>query len=113
VLGVKAAAGGRKAPDVKPGALRDLVAAHLRGYPGENFTAHQIGKNWTRSSGAVANALDRLVAMGEAELATEKPRSFRLAGSPATASARGHTAAPGGAEAADGDAVEDAVAGAA
>jgi predicted transcriptional regulator len=81
---VKAAAGGRKTPAVKPGALRELVAAHLHAYPGENFTPHQIGKKLTRSSGAVANALDKLVALGEAELATEKPRSFRLADSPAT-----------------------------
>ena len=33
------------------------------------------------SSGAIANALDTLVKHGDAELATEKPRRFRLAGS--------------------------------
>ena len=31
------------------------------------------------SSGAIANALDTLVKHGDAELATEKPRKFRLA----------------------------------
>ena len=35
------------------------------------------------SSGAIANALDTLVKHGDAELATEKPRRFRLAGSAA------------------------------
>ena len=112
---LKAAAGGRKAPTVKPGALRELVVAHLRAYPGQNFTPHQIGKKLTRSSGAVANALDKLVALGEAELATEKPRSFRLASSPATAPASQDAAiTPGGDEAADGDAGKEAsVAGAA
>jgi hypothetical protein len=33
----------------------------------------------TRSSGAVANALDKLFSLGVAEMATDKPRSYRLA----------------------------------
>ena len=108
---LKAAAGGRKTPAVKPGALRELVAAHLRAYPGQNLTPHQIGKKLTRSSGAVANALDKLVALGEAELATEKPRTFRLAGSPAAEPASRPVTAPGMDRAEDGDA--EPVAGAA
>ena len=36
----------------------------------------------TRSSGAVANALDKLVSLGTAELACDKPRSYRLAPGP-------------------------------
>ena len=32
------------------------------------------------SSGAIANALDTLVKHGDAKLATEKPRRYRLAG---------------------------------
>ena len=99
---LKAAAGGKRAPAVKPGALRELVAAHLRAYSDQNFTPHQIGRVLGRSSGAVANALDRLVSLGEAELATEKPRSFRLAGAaapagnqPSTASARDEADAGG------------------
>ena len=40
----------------------------------------------TRSAGAVANALDKLVSLGAAELACDKPRSYRLApASPAPA----------------------------
>ena len=34
------------------------------------------------SSGAIANALDTLVNLGEAELATDKPRRFRRAAKP-------------------------------
>jgi hypothetical protein len=33
----------------------------------------------TRSAGAVANALDKLVSLGVAEMVTEKPRTYRLA----------------------------------
>jgi hypothetical protein len=35
------------------------------------------------SSGVIANALDTLVQLGEAELATEKPRRFRRVAKPA------------------------------
>jgi hypothetical protein len=37
-----------------------------------------------RSVGAVANALDKLVSLGTAELACGKPRSYRLAPAAAT-----------------------------
>ena len=76
---IKAAASGRHAPATRPGALRDLVEEHLRTFPGTAFTPHQVGKVLTRSAGAVANALDKLVALGTAELASDKPRSYRLA----------------------------------
>ena len=76
---VKAAASGRRAPATRPGALRDLVEEHLRKFPGTAFTPHQIGKVLTRSAGAVANALDKLVSLGTAEMVTDKPRTYRLA----------------------------------
>lgn len=76
---LKAAASGRRAPATRPGGLRDLVAGHLHTFPDASFTPHQIGKVLTRSSGAVANALDKLVSLGTAELASDKPRSYRLA----------------------------------
>ncbi len=76
---IKAAASGRRAPATRPGALRDLVEQHLRQFPDAAFTPHQIGTVLTRSSGAVANALDKLVSLGIAELASGKPRSYRLA----------------------------------
>jgi hypothetical protein len=110
---LKAVTGGRKAPAVKPGALRELVAAHLRDHPAANFTPHQIGKKLGRSSGAVANALDTLVKLGDAELASEKPRSFRLAGNAGSPAGSQPGAAPAGNDPAAGGAGEEQVAGAA
>jgi hypothetical protein len=75
---IKAAASGRHAPATRPGALRDLVEEHLRTFPDATFTPHQIGKVLTRSAGAVANALDKLVSLGTAQMVTDKPRSYRL-----------------------------------
>ena len=87
---IKAAASGRRATAARPGALRELVEAHLRNFPGTAFTPHQIGKVLTRSSGAVANALDRLVSLGTAQMVTDKPRSYQLApAAPAPAPAAG------------------------
>ena len=37
----------------------------------------------TRSAGAVANALDKLVSLGVAQMVTDKPRTYRLAPAPA------------------------------
>ena len=71
---------GKKAPADRPGGLREKVLAHLRANPGSSFTPHEIHKVNGHSSGAIANALDTLVKHGDAELATEKPRKFRLAG---------------------------------
>ena len=76
---MKAAASGRRASATRPGGLRDLVEQHLRNFPDASFTSYQIGKVLTRSSGAVANALDKLVSLGVAELASGRPRSYRLA----------------------------------
>ncbi|MEU8324131.1 hypothetical protein AB0C33_37715 [Nonomuraea sp. NPDC048881] len=74
------AGGGAGAGDaVRPGALRDLVYAHLIEFPDKDFTPYEIGKVINRSSGAVANALDRLVSLGEAMLTCERPRRFGLA----------------------------------
>jgi hypothetical protein len=95
---LKAAASGRRAPATRPGGLRDLVEQHLRQFPAACFTPHQIGKVLTRSSGAVANALDKLVSIGVAELASGKPRSYRLAPA-APASAPHDGSDPGSAQA--------------
>jgi hypothetical protein len=77
---IKAAASGRHAaPATRPGALRDLVEEHLRKFPGTAFTPHQVGKVLTRSAGAVANALDKLVSLGVAQMVTDKPRTYQLA----------------------------------
>ena len=82
---LKAAIGGRKTPAARPGGLRDKVLAHLDEHPGGEFTPHEIHKVLSHSSGAIANALDTLVNLGEAELATDKPRRFRRAAKPAAA----------------------------
>jgi hypothetical protein len=67
---LKAAVTGRKprgtGTSARPGQLRDLVAAHLAANPGAEFTPHAIGRVLGRSSGAVANALDRLTALRQA-----------------------------------------------
>ncbi len=82
---LKASVGGRKVPAVRPGGLRGKVLAHLNEHPGKEFTPHEIHKVNGHSSGAIANALETLVKLGEAEVAAEKPRRFRRAAQPAGA----------------------------
>jgi hypothetical protein len=79
---LKTAASGRKPrgasrAGARPGQLRDLVTAHLAANPDAEFTPHAIGRVLARSSGAVANALDRLTALGNAQLTSDKPRRYR------------------------------------
>jgi DprA winged helix domain len=78
----RSAASGRRARGgqaARPGQLRDLVAGHLAAYPGAEFTPHAIGRVLGRSSGAVANALDRLTALGQAQLTSDHPRRYKAA----------------------------------
>ncbi|WP_436778223.1 helix-turn-helix domain-containing protein [Yinghuangia sp. YIM S09857] len=61
-----------------PGALRGMVFDHMNTRPGQEFTPGQIGRALGgRSSGAVANACDKLTADGLAELVNDKPRRYR------------------------------------
>ncbi|WP_433435370.1 MarR family transcriptional regulator [Nonomuraea sp. CA-141351] len=69
---------------VRPGALRDRVHAHLTEHPGKEFTPYEIGRVLDASSGAVANALDRLVSLGQVALTCERPRRFALAATDST-----------------------------
>ncbi|MGW4409623.1 hypothetical protein ACWEJ6_36735 [Nonomuraea sp. NPDC004702] len=87
---------------VRPGALRDRVHAHLLEYPGKDFTPYEIGKVLDASSGAVANALDRLVNLGQAELTCERPRRFALAPTESVTEARAEAAGGPGDTALDG-----------
>jgi hypothetical protein len=93
---VKAAGGGsRPGTAARSGQLRELVAAHLAGHPEEEFTPHEIGKIIGRSSGAVANALDKLVSLGQATLSCEKPRRYRHTGPAAAPGTSPAPATPG------------------
>ena len=49
----------------------------------------------TRSAGAVANALDKLVSLGVAQMVTDKPRTYRLAAAPEAATAPDAAGDPG------------------
>ncbi|MCZ7458268.1 MarR family transcriptional regulator [Streptomyces sp. WMMC940] len=62
-----------------PGALRQMVVDHLEAHPDEAFTATRISRLIEKSSGAIANALDKLVKEGIAEQVDDRPRTFRLA----------------------------------
>ena len=68
-----------KAQRLAPGALRGLVEDFLRDNPGE-FSPNAIGKALKRSSGAVHNALEKLVESGYAVRTSEKPKKYSLAG---------------------------------
>lgn len=70
-----------------PGQLRAKVAAHLSAHPGKEFTPHEIANVLGHSAGAIANALDRLTALGEAMETCERPRRFATTAPTATATA--------------------------
>lgn len=60
------------------GALGALVREYLATRPDEDLGPTQVGKALGRSQGAVANALARLEAAGEARLVTVSPRRYRI-----------------------------------
>ncbi|RKT69494.1 hypothetical protein DFJ66_2724 [Saccharothrix variisporea] len=62
-----------------PGALRGLVEDYLREHTGEAIGPTGMSKALKRSSGAVANALERLVADGYAVRVTDKPKTYAIA----------------------------------
>ncbi|GAB7031265.1 hypothetical protein AB0G35_11200 [Streptomyces sp. NPDC021749] len=64
-----------------PGALRQMVIDHLRAHPAEAFTATRISRIIEKSSGAIANALDKLASQGIATQVNDRPRRFQLANS--------------------------------
>jgi hypothetical protein len=72
--------GDDKAQRLASGALRGMVEDYLRDHPGEQVgptaIANALGG---KSSGAVSNALDKLVADGTAVKTQDKPRRFALA----------------------------------
>jgi hypothetical protein len=60
------------------GVLREAVLEHLRTHPELTFTPTALSKALTKSSGAISNSLDALVASGNAVLVREKPRTFQV-----------------------------------
>ncbi|MET8846008.1 hypothetical protein [Amycolatopsis sp. NPDC004625] len=58
------------------GGLYELVKAYLHDHPGESFGPAKIGTELGRSSGAVNNALERLVVSGLATKTCEAPKRF-------------------------------------
>jgi len=75
------------------GELENLVRDFLRANPGHEFTALTISRELGRSSGAVGNALAKLVTKGEAVLVKDAPMIYSLASAPADATLA-DTAAP-------------------
>jgi hypothetical protein len=69
-----------KSERLAPGGLRGMVEDWLRDHPGEQAGPTKIAKDLGgKSSGAVSNALDKLVADGVAVKAQDKPKRFALA----------------------------------
>ena len=76
----KGSSGDGKKARLAPGTLRGMVEDHLRDHPGEEFGPTAIAKALGgKSSGAVSNALDKLVEAGAAVKTKESPRRFALA----------------------------------
>jgi predicted transcriptional regulator len=62
-----------------PGGLRQMVLDYLQTHPDQAFTATKISRLIDKSSGAIANALHKLLMQGLAEQVTDQPRTYRLA----------------------------------
>jgi DNA-binding MarR family transcriptional regulator len=66
-------------PTLAKNALRTIVAEFLRTHPGHEFTSGTIAREIGRSSGAIGNALAKLVISGEAILVSEAPMKYSAA----------------------------------
>lgn len=85
---VDGAASDATATRLAPGALRGMVEDHLRDHPDQEFSPVDIARKLGgRSSGAVSNALDKLVTDKIAVQTKERPKRFALAPKEATAAA--------------------------
>ncbi len=61
------------------GRLREMVLDHFRDHPQEELTPFMLGRRLGHSSGAVANAAEKLAADGAIVQTSQKPRRYRLA----------------------------------
>ncbi len=64
---------------LRPGQLGTLVLEYLVAHAEDAVGPTALGKALNRSTGAIANALARLAASGDAVLVSETPRRYRLA----------------------------------
>lgn len=65
---------------LRPGELDGLVLAYLRQHQADGpLTASKVGKGIERSSGAVANCLERLAGGEQVRRATKRPRAYAIA----------------------------------
>jgi hypothetical protein len=64
-------------PKLGKGGLETLVVEHLKAHPKAEVTPSELGNKLNRSSGAVANALERLVKAGKAVRTSDRPRRYR------------------------------------
>ena len=96
------------------GGLRGMVEDHLSEHPFDDFSPSQVAKALGRSSGAVANALERLVDTGAAVQSSQAPRRYQhrpdTDATPAPATSTG-TVGADQAHGADEDASADTAAG--
>lgn len=67
-----------KGARLSKGALRGMVEDYLTEHSREQLSPSAIGKALSRSSGAVANALDKLVAEGYAVQTRDKPKRYAI-----------------------------------
>lgn len=68
-----------RSPRLSPGALHGMVEDYLRDHPDEEFGPTKIGHELGRSTGAVGNALERLVTSGYAVRTKDRPKRYALA----------------------------------
>ncbi|WP_219416955.1 MarR family transcriptional regulator [Pseudonocardia nigra] len=80
-----------------PGALHGMVEDYLRDHPDGEFGPTKIGHDLGRSTGAVGNALERLVTAGYAVRTKDRPKRYALAPAARTDddAAPEHTERPG------------------
>ena len=58
--------------------LRDMVLVHLREHSDQDHTPSAIGKVLARSSGAIANACEKLATEGAIALTSQRRRKYRF-----------------------------------
>jgi hypothetical protein len=64
-------------PKLGKGGLEALVVGHLTANPRAELTPSELGNKLNRSSGAIGNALERLVKAGKAVRTSDRPRRYR------------------------------------